>query len=245
MDESFAFLLSIMPRLLAAVPLTLALTAISAVIGNALAVPVALARLSSNPFLWVPSAFYILVMRGTPLLVQTYLVYYGLGEVLPGSWVQKSVLWPYLRDGFSYAVFAFSLNTAGYTGEILRGAISAVPRGEIEAGRAYGMSSLMILWRITVPRAVQICLPAMSGETILLLKATSLASLITVWDVMGTARQIQKETYMIYEPLIAAGLVYVVTVFILTRLLNMLERRINRHRDTPDAHVEILPALLH
>jgi len=235
MDESLTFLVSIFPRLLAAVPLTLALTAISGVIGNALAVPVALARLSPNPLLWMPSAFYILLMRGTPLLVQTYLIYYGLGEILPGSFIQQTFLWKYLKDGFWYAVFAFSLNTAGYTGEILRGAMSAVPRGEIEAAKAYGMSSRQILWRVTLPRAIQICLPAMSGETILLLKATSLASLITVWDVMGTARQIQKESYRIYEPLIAAGIIYIVTVFILTRLLNWLERRINQHRAAPQS----------
>ncbi len=233
MDESLAFMISIFPRLLAAVPLTLSLTLISGVIGNLLAVPVALARLSPNPLLWVPSAFYILLMRGTPLLVQTYLIYYGLGEVLPGSFIQKTFLWPYLKDGFWYAVFAFSLNTAGYTGEILRGAMSAVPKGEIEAAVAYGMSPWLRLRRVILPRAIQICLPAMSGETILLLKATSLASLITVWDIMGTARQIQKETYQIYEPLLAAGIIYIVTVFILIRLLNALERRINQHRAAP------------
>jgi polar amino acid transport system permease protein/octopine/nopaline transport system permease protein len=233
MDESLAFIISIFPRLLAAVPLTIGLTLISGVIGNLLAVPVALARLSPNPLLWVPSAIYILLMRGTPLLVQTYLIYYGLGEVLPGSFIQKTFLWPYLKDGFWYAVFAFSLNTAGYTGEILRGAMSAVPKGEIEAAIAYGMSPWLRLRRVILPRAIQICLPAMSGETILLLKATSLASLITVWDIMGTARQIQKETYQIYEPLLAAGIIYIVTVFILTRLLNVLERRINQHRAAP------------
>ena len=233
MDESLAFIISIFPRLLAAVPLTLGLTLISGVIGNLLAVPVALARLSPNPLLWVPSAIYILLMRGTPLLVQTYLIYYGLGEVLPGSFIQKTFLWPYLKDGFWYAVFAFSLNTAGYTGEILRGAMSAVPKGEIEAAIAYGMSPWLRLRRVILPRAIQICLPAMSGETILLLKATSLASLITVWDIMGTARQIQKETYQIYEPLLAAGIIYIVTVFILTRLLNVVERRINQHRAAP------------
>jgi polar amino acid transport system permease protein/octopine/nopaline transport system permease protein len=174
-------------------------------------------------------------MRGTPLLAQTYLIYYGLGELLPGSWVQQSFLWPYLREGFWYAVFAFSLNTAGYTGEILRGAIEAVPRGEIEAAKAYGMSSRMIFWRIKLPRAVQICLPTMTGETILLLKATSLASLITVWEVMGTARQIQKMTFRVYEPLLAAGFIYIVLVFILTRVLMIVERRINRHRLDPVA----------
>jgi polar amino acid transport system permease protein/octopine/nopaline transport system permease protein len=233
MNESLAFFVSIAPTLLAAVPVTLALTFFSAVIGNSLAVPVAVARLSANPFLRYPSAFYIFVMRGSPLLVQTYLIYYGLGEFLPGTWVQKSFLWPYLRDGFWYAIFAFSLNQAGYTGEILRGAMQAVPKGEIEAAKAFGFSSTLIFWRVTLPRAVQICLPTMTGEMILLLKATSLASLITVWEVMGTARQIQKATFRTYEPLIAAGLLYILLVFVLTRILNLVERRINRHRLAP------------
>lgn len=235
MNESFTFIASIAPTLLAAVPMTLVLTFLSAVIGNSLAVPIAVARLSENVFVRYPSAIFIFVMRGTPLLAQTYLIYYGLGELLPGSWVQQSFLWPYLREGFWYAVFAFSLNTAGYTGEILRGAIEAVPRGEIEAAKAYGMSSRMIFWRIKLPRAVQICLPTMTGETILLLKATSLASLITVWEVMGTARQIQKVTFRVYEPLLAAGFIYIVLVFILTRVLMIVERRINRHRLDPIA----------
>ena len=233
MDESLAFFITIAPTLLAAIPVTLALTFFSALIGNTLAVPVAVASLSPNPLLRYPSAFYIFVMRGTPLLAQTYLIYYGLGELLPGTWVQKSFLWPYLRDGFWYAIFAFSLNTAGYTGEILRGAIMAVPKGEIEAARAYGFSTALIFRRVTLPRAIQICLPTMTGETILLLKATSLASLITVWEVMGTARQIQKVTFRVYEPLLAAGAIYIILVFILTRLLMVVERRINRHRLAP------------
>ncbi|MFM8701588.1 MAG: ABC transporter permease [Hyphomicrobiales bacterium] len=235
MNESFTFIASIMPTLLAAAPMTLVLTFLSAVIGNLLAVPIAVARLSGNMLVRYPSAFFIFVMRGTPLLAQTYLIYYGLGELLPGSWVQQSFLWPYLREGFWYAVFAFSLNTAGYTGEILRGAIEAVPRGEIEAAKACGMSSRMIFWRIKLPRAVQICLPTMTGETILLLKATSLASLITVWEVMGTARQIQKVTFRVYEPLLSAGMIYILLVFVLTRMLMIVERRINRHRLAPVA----------
>ena len=191
------------------------------------------ASLSPHAYLRYPSVLYIFVMRGTPLLAQTYLIYYGLGEFFPGTWVQKSFLWPYLRDGFWYAIFAFSLNTAGYTGEIFRGAMMAVPKGEIEAARAFGFSSSLIFWRVTLPRAIQICLPTMAGETILLLKATSLASLITVWEVMGTARQIQKITFRVYEPLIAAGLLYIIMVFILTRLMMIVERRINRHRLAP------------
>lgn len=242
MDEMFELYQRIIVSLVAAVPVTLVLTLLSAAIGNSLAVPVALARNSKNPFFWLPSATFIFVMRGTPLLAQTYLIYYGIGELLPGTWIQKSFLWPYLREGFWYAIFAFSLNTAGYTGEILRGAIMAVPKGEIEAAKAYGMSDRLMFWRVTLPRAVQICLPTMAGETILLLKATSLASLITVWEVMGTARQIQKVTFRVYEPLLVAALIYIVLVFILTRIMNRVERRINRHRLAP-ADLAVLPSM--
>lgn len=242
MDEMIELYKHIIGSLLAAVPITLTLTILSAIIGNSLAIPVAIARNSKNPFYWLPSAGFIFVMRGTPLLAQTYLIYYGIGELLPGTWIQQSFLWPYLREGFWYAIFAFSLNTAGYTGEILRGAMAAVPKGEIEAAKAYGMSERLIFWRVLLPRAVQICLPTMAGETILLLKATSLASLITVWEVMGTARQIQKITFRVYEPLLIAAVIYIVLVFILTRVMNYIERRINQHRLAP-ADLAVLPSM--
>jgi polar amino acid transport system permease protein/octopine/nopaline transport system permease protein len=236
MNDVLDFVINtLVPRLIAAIPVTLALTAVSCIVGNSLAVPIAMARVSSRWYLWVPSYIYILLMRGTPLLVQIYLIYYGLGQILPGTWVRHSFLWPYLRDGFWYAIFALSLNTAGYTGEILRGAIQAVPHGEIEAGKAFGMSSWLIFRRITLPRAIRICLPTMSTETVLLLKSTSLAATITVMDVMGTARWLQKQSFRTYEPLIAAGIIYVILVFILTRFLNWLERRLNRDREQPAA----------
>ncbi|HVJ39892.1 MAG TPA: ABC transporter permease [Dongiaceae bacterium] len=225
----------LIPGLLQAIPVTLELTIICCVVGNLLAVPIAVARVSPKPYLWIPSYIYILLMRGTPLLVQIYLIYYGLGQLLPHTWVRHSFLWPYLRDGFWYAIFALSLNTAGYTGEILRGAIQAVPHGETEAGKAFGMSGWLIFRRITLPRAIRICLPTMSTETVLLLKSTSLASTITVMDVMGTARWLQKQSFRTYEPLIAAGIIYVILVFILTRFLNWLERRLNRDREQPVA----------
>jgi polar amino acid transport system permease protein/octopine/nopaline transport system permease protein len=225
----------LIPGLLGAIPTTLALTAICCVVGNLLAVPIAVARVSPHWYLWVPSYIYILLMRGTPLLVQIYLIYYGLGQILPHTWVRHSFLWPFLRDGFWYAIFALSLNTAGYTGEILRGAIQAVPHGETEAGKAFGMSGWLIFRRITLPRAIRICLPTMSTETVLLLKSTSLAATITVMDVMGTARWLQKQSFRTYEPLIAAGLIYIILVFILSRFLNWLERRLNRDREQPAA----------
>jgi polar amino acid transport system permease protein/octopine/nopaline transport system permease protein len=217
----------VMPQLLMAVPLTLFLTFGSSLIGNLLAVPVALARLSPNPLLSLPARAFIFTMRGTPLLIQLYVVYYGLGQLIPG-WMMRG--FPFLRDGIWYALFAFSINTAGYTGEILRGAILAVPHGEIEAARAFGMNRRQVFFRVTLPRAVRICLPAMSSETILLLKATVLASLVTVYEVMGTATSIRVDTFRVYDTLIGAGIVYFVLVFLLTRVLNWVERRLNKDR---------------
>jgi polar amino acid transport system permease protein/octopine/nopaline transport system permease protein len=217
----------VMPQLLWAVPLTLFLTFGSSIIGNFLAVPVAVARLSPNPLLSLPARAFIFTMRGTPLLIQLYFVYYGLGQLIPG-WMMRGV--PFLRDGLWYALFAFSINTAGYTGEILRGAILAVPHGEIEAARAFGMNRRKVFFRITLPRAVRICLPAMSSETILLLKATSLAYLVTVYEVMGTATSIRVDTFRVYDTLIGAGIVYFVLVYGLTRVLNWVERRLNKDR---------------
>jgi octopine/nopaline transport system permease protein len=217
----------VIPQLIAVLPLTLMLTIVSSVIGNILAVPVAVARLNSNPLLWMPARAFIFTMRGTPLLIQLYFIYYGLGEFIPG-WMMRGL--PFLRDGLYYAFFAFSINTAGYTGEILRGAILAVPHGEIEAARAFGMNRFQVFRRITLPRAIRICLPAMSTETILLLKATSLASLVTVYEVMGTANSIRVDTFRVYDTLIGAGIVYFVTVFCLTRFLNWAERKLNKDR---------------
>ncbi len=228
---SLDFFLQLFPKLIEGMWVTILLLIFSGIIGNALALPVALARVSHNPLLWMPSYFYILVMRGTPLLVQIYLLYYGLGSLfgqMPA--IRHSFLWPYLRDGFWYAVLALSLNVAGYSGEILRGAIQAVPHGEIEAGKAFGMSRWKILWRVTLPRAIRISLPTFSGETILLLKATALASTVTVMDLLGTANFIRAQTFRVYEPLLAAAVIYIALTFIITRIFNWAERELNRDR---------------
>ena len=217
----------VMPQLIMVVPLTLFLTFASSIIGNLLAVPVAVARLSHNPLLSLPARAFIFTMRGTPLLIQLYFIYYGLGDLVPRSVIRGL---PFLQNGLWYALFAFSINTAGYTGNILRGAIMAVPHGEIEAGRAFGMNRWQVFYRITLPRAVRICLPSMSSETISLLKATSIAYLVTVYEVMGRANSIRVDTFRVYDTLIAAGIVYFVLVFILTRVLNWLERRLNKDR---------------
>ena len=231
---SLDFFLGLFPQLLHGTWITLLILFLSGIIGNLLAIAVALARVSRNPFVNSTSYFFTLLMRGTPLLVQIYLLYYGLGSVfahIPA--IRHSVLWPYLREGFWYGVVALSINTAGYSGEILRGAILAVPHGEIEAARAFGMSKWLVLRRITLPRAYRICLPTLVGETILLLKSTPLVSTITVLDMMGVANFIRVQTFRVYEPLLAAALIYIFLTFVLTRIFRWLEAYLNKDRVAP------------
>lgn len=232
----------VMPLLIKGIPITLAVTLTAFVIGNLLALPVAVARISPNPLLRAPAYFYILFMRGTPLLVQLYLIYYGLKSELPREWVSNSWAKSFLREAFWYAALAFSLNVAGYTGEILRGALQAVPYGEVEAGKAFGMNNRQIFWRIRLPRAVRICLPTMVGETILLLKATSLCAFIAVADVMQRANYIRAQELRVYEPLLGAAIIYVLMVFILTRILNYVERHLNKDRQQPPSGAAIIQA---
>jgi polar amino acid transport system permease protein/octopine/nopaline transport system permease protein len=228
--ESLQSIIGFLPALIKATPLTLMLTVIAGIAGLAIGTAVALARLSRNPILSAPAFTFIFVLRGTPLLVQIYLIYYGLGQILPGTWVRHSFLWPYLRDGLWYAIFALSLNQAAYNAEVLRGAIKSIPKGQIEAAQSIGMSSFKILRRITLPLAFRTCMPVLTSDMIILLKTTSLASTITVLEVMGTARMLQRQSLQIYEPLIAAGIIYLTVVVVLTRVMNVVEKRMTRFR---------------
>lgn len=228
--ETISNVIGFLPALIKATPLTLLLTAVAGVFGLAIGTLVALARLSTRRILSMPAYVFTFAFRGTPLLVQIYLVYYGLGQVLPGTWVRHSFLWPYLRDGLWYAIFALSLNQAAYNAEVIRGAIKAIPRGQIEAAKSIGMRSSLILRRITLPQALRSCLPVLTGDLIILLKTTSLASTITILEVMGTARMLQRQSLLIFEPLIAAGIIYFTVVFILTRVMNVVEKRLTRYR---------------
>jgi octopine/nopaline transport system permease protein len=219
-----------LPELLAATPLTLLLTVVAGIIGLAFGTVLALARLSESLILSVPANVFMFVMRGTPLLVQLYLIYYGLGQILPGTWVRHSFLWPYLREGLTYAIIALSMNQAAYNGEVLRGAIRSIPKGQLEAAVAVGMTDFQILRRVRLPLAFRNCLPVLTSDIIILLKSTALVSTITVLELMGTARMIQRESLQIYEPLIACGLVYFAVVIVLTNIMRPIESRLTRFR---------------
>lgn len=206
---------------------TVLLLFLSAIIGVTLAVPVALAQVAGGFVSRNLAGFFCTVIRGTPLLVQIYLLYYGLGDLFSRMpEIRQSFLWPYLRDGFWYAVMAFAISTAAYVGEVLRGGLLAVPRGELEAGRAYGMSRFTLLRRIWLPRAFQISLPTLSGEAVMLVKATPLASTVTVMDLLGAASRVRAETFRVYEPLLVAAAVYVMVSLIVAQVFRILERRV-------------------
>ena len=172
--------------------MTVQLVALALVLGMCLAIPLALARASKNPILWMPVYAFIFVFRGTPLLVQIYIVYYGLAQ---SETLRESILWVFFKEAYWCAIFTFTLNTSAYTAEILRGAIQAVPHGEIEAARALGMPRPLMLRRVIVPRAFRLALPAYGNEIILMLKGSALASTITLLDLTGVARVIIARTF--------------------------------------------------
>ena len=197
------------------------------VFGMILAVPVGLVQVTGPKWLGAISKGYCTLMRGTPLLVQLWLLYFGLGSVFAAyPEIRQSSLWPILREGYFYAILAFTLNEAGYGGEIMRGAFLSVPKGELEAARAFGMSPWKVLVRVWLPRAVRNVLPTLAGETVLMLKATPLAATVTVMDVFGVILRVRQNTYLTYEPLITAAIIYMVLTFIVTRAFGHIERQV-------------------
>jgi polar amino acid transport system permease protein len=223
---SLDFFLDLFPQLIDSFWITLSLWLLSTGIGLIIATGIAMASVSSRaPVRW-PALGFITAIRGTPLLVQIYILYYGFGNLLaqvPG--IRSSFLWPILRDGYWYALLALIISSAAYSGEILRGSIRTVPKGEIEAAKSLGLAQVYI-WRFVVlPRAFRIALPALGGESIILLKATVLASTITVMDLLGMANYIRMQTFKVYEPLLAVAIIYVLLTFVLTRGVAWLERR--------------------
>ncbi len=226
MSFDLGLVIEYFPRLLSGAGLTVELIAISSLVGICIAVPVGLMRVSASPTLRNLSLAYVFFFRGTPLLIQIFLVYYGLSQF---EAVRNSVLWPFLRQPYWCAIVAFALNTGAYTAEILRGAMQAVPRGEIEAARAFGMSTALLFRRVILPRAVRIGWPAYGNEVIFMIKGSALASTITLLDLTGMARTIIAKTYAPVEIFLAAGLIYLAIVFVLTRAFRRIEARLNRY----------------
>ena len=219
-----------LPELAVGLGTTVQLTVASVLAGLCLAVPLGVLRTSRNRWVAGPIYVYTYVFRGTPLLIQLFLIYYGLAQF---GWIKATVLWDFLREGYWCAILAFTLNTAAYTTEILRGAIQNVPFGEVEAGRAVGMSRFLLMRRIILPQALRIMLPAYSNEAVMLLQATSLASLVTVMELTGRARVIIAYSFAPYELYITIALIYLGLTYGLIWLFNRWERRLMRHLAEP------------
>jgi His/Glu/Gln/Arg/opine family amino acid ABC transporter permease subunit len=205
--------------------LTAELLVLSAVIAVLLAVPLALMRVSRSGPGRRFAYLYIYLFRGTPLLTQLFLIYYGLAQF---DAVRDSALWPILREPWPCALIALSLNMAAYVAEVLRGGIAGVPAGEVEAGLAIGLTPFQLYRRIVLPRAFRIALPALSNEVIVQMKSTALISTITLLDLTGVARRIAARTYST-DALVVAGIIYVAMTWLIGRGFRLAEARLNRH----------------
>lgn len=218
-----------LPKFFDGLIITLQLLSVSIIIGMALAIPIGLVQVTGPRWLAWPARAFCTVIRGTPLLIQLWLLYYGLGSLFPMvPGIRESFLWPVLRDAFPYAILAFSLSVAGYEGEVMRGAFKGVPKGELEAARAFGMSRFTVLRRIWLPRAFQNVLPTLAGEFVLTLKSTPLAATITVFDVYGVGSIVRQETYRVYEPLLLVAGIYIALTAVIVVLFRWLENRVPR-----------------
>lgn len=216
------FLSTIFVQLLKGVPLTLNLGVLALLGGGCLALVLNLLRVTRTGDA-VASA-YVFIFRGTPLLIQIFMIYYGLAGF---GFIRQSVLWPFLREPYWCGLLALILNDAAYTSEILRGGLRAVPKGAVEAGRVSGMTRLAILRRITLPIAFRQALPAYSNEVISILKATALVSTITLMEVTGIARAAVSETWRAVEIFLCAAAIYLALSLLVTRLTAWAERRLS------------------
>jgi polar amino acid transport system permease protein len=214
------------PRYLEGLWVTLTLVAISTIIGAMLSIPIAYARMSRNAILAGLSYAYVYFFRGTPLLAQTFLIYYGLGSFRPQ--LEMVGLWAFFREAWYCAIFAFSLNTAAYQAEILRGAIQSVPRGQWEAASSLGLHKLQTLWRVILPQALIVALRPYGNEVILMIKGSAIVAIITVYDLMGVTRFVYARTFD-FQSYLWAALIYLAIVEALRNLIEWIERRLTRH----------------
>ncbi|MGV8843717.1 MAG: ABC transporter permease [Pseudomonas sp.] len=218
----YAVIWDSLPLYLSGVLVTLKLLLIALALGLAAAIPLGLMRVSRSAWVNFPAWLYTYVIRGTPMLVQLYLIYYGLAQF---EAVRASVLWPYLSSATFCACLAFAINTSAYSAEILAGSLKTTSHGEIEAAKAMGMTRATLYRRILLPSALRRALPQYSNEVIMMLHTTSLASIVTLIDITGAARTVSSQFYLPFEAYITAGLFYLCLTFILVRLFKLAERR--------------------
>ncbi|MBK8323502.1 MAG: ABC transporter permease [Betaproteobacteria bacterium] len=211
-----------LPSFVEGLQVTAILLAASLSLGLVAAIPLALARRSPRAWLSKPVWLFTYVIRGTPMLVQLFLLYYGLAQF---EVVRDSAAWPWLSSAWFCAIAAFAINTCAYTTEILAGALETTPAGEIEAARALGMSPALAMRRILLPSALRRAIPAYSNEAIMMLQGTSLASIVTLLDLTGAAREMNSVTYLPFEAFLTAAAFYLALTFVLVSLFHLAERR--------------------
>ncbi|MDA9648324.1 ABC transporter permease [Candidatus Pelagibacter sp.] len=218
----FDLMITSLPKLLSAAVITLKLLSASLIIGLFIGFLFAVLRLNKNSFINKFAYGYSYLFRGTPLLVQIFIIYYGLGQI---EWLRSTFLWVILKEPYWCAIIAFALNTGAYTSEILRSAFQTIKPGIIEAGKSLGISSKIILYKIQIPVAIRQSLPAYGNEIILMMKGTSLASTVTLMDITGVAKHIVSTTYKPLEVFLLAGGIYLFMTFIIHNLIKYLEKK--------------------
>lgn len=214
------------PNYMAGLMVTLKLVGISIVLGALLSAPIAYARNSKNPLLAGPAYAYVYFFRGTPLLAQTFLIYYGLGQFRPQ--LEAVGLWTFFREAWYCAIFAFTLNTAAYQAEILRGAVKSVPRGQWEGAESLGLHRFVTFRKIILPQALIVALRPYGNEIILMIKGSAIVAIITVYDLMGETRRAYSRTFD-FQTYIWAAILYLAMVELLRNIVDWIERVITRH----------------
>lgn len=214
------------PRYLEGLGVTLALVVIASICGALLSIPITYARMSRNGLLSSLAYTYVYFFRGTPLIAQTFLIYYGLGSFRPE--LEAIGVWGFFREAWYCAILAFSLNTAAYQTEILRGAIQSVPRGQWEGAASLGLHKLQTLWKVILPQAMIVALRPYSNEIILMIKGSAIVAIITVYDLMGITRFVYSRTFD-FQAYLWAALIYLTIVESLRHVVEWIERRLTRH----------------
>ena len=212
------------PKLLNATVITLKLLSASLFFGLFIGLLFAILRMNKNPIINKFAYGYSYFFRGTPLLVQIFIIYFGLGQI---EYLRSTILWNILKEPYWCAIIAFSLNTGAYTSEILRSAFQTIKPGFIEAGKSLGISNKIIFYKIQIPIAIRQSLPAYGNEIILMLKGTSLASTVTLLDLTGVAKHIISTTFRPVEVFIVAGSIYLLMTFIIHNFIKFLEKKYN------------------
>ena len=215
-------MISSLPKLLNSAVITLKLLSVSLIIGLFIGLFFAILRLNKNIFINRFAYGYSYIFRGTPLLVQIFIIYFGLGQI---EYLRSTVLWVILKEPYWCAIIAFALNTGAYTSEILRSAFQTIKPGIIEAGKSLGISNKVIFYKIQIPIAIRQSLPAYGNEIILMMKGTSLASTVTIMDLTGVAKYIISTTFKPIEVFIVAGGIYLFMTFIIHNVIKFLEKK--------------------